>query len=66
LAPPTSGEAFGFDMDRFHRLVGKAEEALREKRDDDARRYLLMSGDIPGFARHPRRRRLLAQLENTH
>jgi serine/threonine protein kinase len=63
LAPPISGEDFAHDSARFHRLLGKAETAIREKRTDDAKRYLLMSGDIPGFARHPKRRRLLQQIE---
>lgn len=59
LAPPISGEDFGQDSARFDRLMSKAELATSERRLDDARRYLLMSGDIPGFARHPRRRRAL-------
>ncbi len=61
LAPPISGEDFDHDSTRFGRLMEKAELAIREQRMDDARRYLLMSGDIPGFARHPKRRRLLSQ-----
>ena len=59
LAPPISGEDFAYDSARFYRLLGKAETAIRERRADDAKRYLLMSGDIPSFARHPKRRRLL-------
>jgi serine/threonine protein kinase len=58
LAPPISGEDFAYDSARFQRLMEKAETAVREKRMDDAKRYLLMSGDIPGFARHPHRRKL--------
>lgn len=58
LAPPISGEDFAYDAARFQRLMAKAETAIREKRMDDAKRYLLMSGDIPGFARHPHRRKL--------
>lgn len=61
LAPPISGEDFAHDSVRFNRLMAKAELAIRERRLDDARRYLLMSGDIPGFARHPRRRRSLSK-----
>ena len=61
LAPPISGEDFAQDSARFGRLMAKAELAIREQRLDDARRYLLMSGDIPGFARHPRRRRALPE-----
>ncbi len=63
LAPPISGEDFERHSARFQRLLGKAETAIREMQMDDARRYLLMSGDIPGFARHPKRRRLLQQIE---
>ena len=63
LAPPVSGEDFAQDSTRFSRLMAKAELAIREQRLDDARRYLLMSGDIPGFAKHPKRRRLLQQVE---
>jgi hypothetical protein len=63
LAPPISGEDFSQDLARFVRLMTKAELAIREQRLDDARRYLLMSSDIPGFARHPKRRRLLKQIE---
>ena len=61
LAPPISGEDLAHDAERFGRLITKAEVAIQEGRTDDARRYLLMSGDIPGFARHPRRRRLLSK-----
>lgn len=61
LAPPISGEDFAQDSARFERLMAKAEVAIHEHRLDDAKRYLLMSGDIPGFARHPRRRRALTK-----
>jgi serine/threonine protein kinase len=59
LAPPISGEDFAHDSERFHRLMSKAKMAIEENRYADAQRYLLMSGDISGFARHPQRRRLL-------
>jgi serine/threonine protein kinase len=58
LAPPISGEDFAHDSARFERLMSKAEAAIQEHRLSDARRYLMMIGDIPGFARHPRRRAL--------
>jgi serine/threonine protein kinase len=61
LAPPISGEDFAHDSERFERLMAKAEVAIHEHRLDDARRYLMMSGDIPSFARHPRRRRALTK-----
>jgi serine/threonine protein kinase len=63
LAPPISGEDLAEDSARFTRLMGKAEMAIRAGLLDDARRYLLMSGDISGFSRHPRRRRLLSNLK---
>jgi serine/threonine protein kinase len=63
LAPPISGEDFAHDSARFERLMAKADVAIHESRLDDAKRYLLMSGDISGFARHPRRRRLLTQID---
>lgn len=63
LAPPISGEDFAHDSARFERLMTKAELAVRDKSLDDARRYLLMSGDIPGYARHPRRRRFMAIID---
>ena len=64
LAPPISGEDLAHDSARFRRLIDKAELAISDWRLDDASRFLLMSGDIPGFARHPKRRRLLMQLES--
>jgi serine/threonine protein kinase len=63
LAPPISGEDLAHDSARFVRLMEKAEMAIRDQRFDDARRYLLMSGDIPGFARHPKRRHMLSSLK---
>ena len=62
LSPPVSGEDFAADSARFERLMGKAQQAIQERDLANACRYLLMSGDIPGFGRHPRRRRLLLQL----
>lgn len=62
LAPPISGEDLAYDSARFSRLIDKAELAISERRLDDASRYLLMSGDISGFARHPHRRRLMNQI----
>jgi len=62
LAPPISGEDFAHDSARFGRLIAKAELAVSENRLDDAKRYLLMSGDIAGFARHPQRRRMITKL----
>ncbi len=64
LAPPISGEDFSMDLERFIRLATKAEQALKDDRIPEAERYLLMAGDIPGFGRHPRRRRLLAEMES--
>jgi serine/threonine protein kinase len=64
LAPPISGEDFAQDSVRFERLMTKADAAIHGHQWDDAKRYLLMSGDIPGFARHPKRRRLFSSVEN--
>jgi serine/threonine protein kinase len=63
LAPPISGEDFAQDSARFHRLMEKTGKAFRERRNDDAKRYLLMSGDIPGFRRHPNRRKWLQRID---
>lgn len=62
LSPPISGEDFAHDSERFERLMKKAEHAIQSNNMADAKRYLLMSGDIQSFARHPRRRRLLTKL----
>jgi hypothetical protein len=62
LSPPISGEDLALDAERFGRLMTKCKAALEEQRYDDAKRYLLMSGDIPRFARHPLRRKLLSNL----
>lgn len=59
LAPPISGEELAYDSKRFWRLMGKAEVAIQENRHEDAKRYLLMTGDISGFGRHPKRRLLI-------
>lgn len=62
LTPPISGEDLAHDTARFERLMVKCEIALEEMRYDDAHRYLLMSGDINRFSRHPNRRKLLRRL----
>lgn len=62
LSPPISGEDFAHDSARFHRLMDKADSAIRDRRIVDANRYLLMSGDISGFRRHPRRRLLMSKI----
>ena len=55
------GEQFALDSERFeHRKLRNV--VFEERRYDGADRYLLMSGDISGFARHPRRRILLLKL----
>ncbi len=65
LAPPISGEDVAYHLARFDRLMEKTEAALADHRLNDAQRYLLMSGDIPGYARHPRRRALLAKANHS-
>ncbi len=59
LAQPRTGEAFLADAARFDRLLTKAEAAVKDLRHEDARRYLQMSADILGYARHPRAKKLL-------
>jgi hypothetical protein len=44
------------------RLITKAELAYTEKRDQDVQRYLELIRLLPGFARHPNVRRLLAKM----
>jgi hypothetical protein len=62
LSPPISGEDMAHDAQRFERLMQKSEAAINERRYEDADRYLLMSGDIAGYGRHPRRRMLLLNI----
>lgn len=65
LAKPRSGSDFWADLIRFGRLMDKAEAALTQGRIEDARRYVQMSSDIPGFGRHPRLRRVAGRLQKT-
>ena len=62
LAKPRSGSDFNADTTRFRRLVEKAGTAIAESRCEDARRYAQMAGDIPGFGRHPRLRKIRNKL----
>ena len=62
LAQPRSGSDFNADVSRFRRLVVKADLAITANRMDDAHRYALMAGDIPGFGRHPRLRKIRERL----
>lgn len=62
LAAPISGEDFAHDSTRFNRLMTKAERAISDGLLDDAKRYLIMSGDIPGFSRNSKRTKLLARI----
>jgi serine/threonine protein kinase len=62
LANPMSGDDLAFHKDRFYRLIAKAKNALTTHDTDNASRYVLMAGDIPGFARHPDLHRLRAVL----
>jgi serine/threonine protein kinase len=64
FAKPRSGSDFCADMIRFRRLMDKAETAIAENREADARRYAQMSADIQGFGRHPRLSRVLARLKD--
>jgi hypothetical protein len=62
LAKPMSGDDLAFHKDRFNRLIAKAKNALATHNTENASRYVLMAGDIPGFARHPDLHRLRAIL----
>jgi len=53
LAKPMSGDELAFHKERFYRLIAKAQTALTIHDFENANRYVLMAGDIPGFARHP-------------
>ena len=64
LAKPMSGDDFAFHKDRFHRLITKATTALTTHDTENASRYVLMAGDIPGFARHPDLHKLRAVLKS--
>ena len=63
LAKPISGEQNFFNRERFFRLLEKGEVSFLEGDSENARRYVLMAGDIPGFARHPSLHKLRRQLE---
>jgi tetratricopeptide (TPR) repeat protein len=64
FAKPRSGSDFCADMIRFRRLMDKAESAIAENREADARRYAQMAADIQGFGRHPRLSRARARLKD--
>jgi serine/threonine protein kinase len=64
LAKPRSGSDYCADLVRFRRLMDKAECAMAENRQADAKRYAQLSGDIPGFGRHPRLSRVIEHLEH--
>lgn len=64
LAKPMSGDDFAFHKDRFHRLITKAKNALTTHDTENASRYVLMAGDIPGFARHPDLHKLRAVVKS--
>ena len=62
LAKPMAGDELAFHKERFSRLIGKAKNALAANDTENASRYVLMAGDIPGFARHPDLHKLRAVL----
>ena len=53
LAQPRPATELSAEATRFRRLLPKAKAAFAESRLDDARRYLLMLGDLPDYAMHP-------------
>lgn len=63
LARPMSGEDFFEDLKRFNRLMEKGQKAFELGDLDEARRLLVLSGDIDGLNRHPKRRLLLAKCQ---
>lgn len=65
LAKPLSGSEFNTDVLRFQRLMEKADRAMTENKMDDARRYALMAGDIPGFGRHPRLQKIRQRISKS-
>jgi serine/threonine protein kinase len=65
FAKPRSGSDFNADVIRFRRLMDKTDAAITESRWDDARRYARMCGDIEGFGRHPRLRRIHERLSKS-
>jgi tetratricopeptide (TPR) repeat protein len=65
FAKPRSGSDFNADVTRFRRLMDKTDAAIAESRWDDARRYVQMCGDIEGFGRHPRLRRIRERLSKS-
>lgn len=62
LAKPTSGSEYAHHNERFSRLISKAKTAMDSNDSENASRYLLMAGDIPGFGRHPDLHKLRALL----
>jgi serine/threonine protein kinase len=62
LAQPRSASELGAEAARFRRLLPKAKMAFAEHRTDDAKRYLLMLGDMPDYSMHTEVRALRQQL----
>lgn len=60
-ARPLSGEDVAMDMKRFMRLMEKAQAAFDIGNHEEVRRLLILSGDIDGLSRHPKRRALIAK-----
>jgi Protein tyrosine and serine/threonine kinase len=58
LAQPRPATELSAEVSRFRRLLPKAKAAFAENRLDDARRYLLMLGDLPDYSMHPEIRKL--------
>lgn len=64
LAKPMSGAEFSYHKDRFFRLISKGKSAVASNDSNNASRYVLMAGDIPGFARHPELHKLRCILKS--
>jgi serine/threonine protein kinase len=62
LAQPRPATELSAEAARFRRLLPKAKAAAAENRLNDARRYLLMLGDLPDYSMHPEIRMLREEL----
>ncbi|HEV2045851.1 MAG TPA: protein kinase [Chthoniobacterales bacterium] len=62
LAVPLSGADHAHDYQKMLRLIKKAEAAHADGREYDVKRYIEQLQTLPGFARHPKVRRLLRKV----
>jgi tetratricopeptide (TPR) repeat protein len=62
LSIPSSGSSNAFNQTRFHRLICKSENAIKEGDFENARRYVMMAGDLTAYSRHPLLHQLREQI----